>query len=37
MQDLIKQHIYPVSLSLFYLGDWVIACEDQMSYYSQNS
>ena len=28
--DLIKQHIYFFSLSLFYLKDWVIVCEDQI-------
>ena len=32
-----KQHIYLFSLSLLYLKDSVIVCNDQMFYYSQNS
>ena len=29
---LIKPHMYPFSLRLFYLKDWVIVCEDQVFY-----
>ena len=35
--DLIKQHIYDFSLSLFCLTDWVTVYEDQMLYYFWNS
>ena len=36
-EDLIKRPIFHFLLSLFYLKDWIVFCEDQMFYYSQNS